>query len=127
MKEGMVKITLADGTTYNQKIECSESMDSDIVAVHVCLPRGDKPEKPTRKIDGDEFAGWYRDCEGFVHNSNRTVLTRQHKDLGSDVERLIAAAPDAMQVLIDFVNYWNSYLENSLVLWLRNGLNDLPR
>jgi len=116
MAEGMVKITLADGTVYNQKIECSESMDSDIIEVSVCLPKGDEPEKPVRKIDHQKFDSWgfkkkvVSSSVGYMWDitspHTRTDIAMVFGDEADDIPKLMAAAPDAMRALLAYYNVY---------------------
>jgi len=64
-------------------------------------------EKPKREIDGDEFQGWYVDEAGWAVRSDGEALDSDDEEIKAKIEKLIAASPDAMRVMVDFVNYWD--------------------
>jgi len=63
----------------------------------------DEPEK--RKIDGDEFQGWYVDSAGWAVSSDGGALDSDDVKIKAKIEQLIATSPDAIRALIDFVNW----------------------
>jgi len=91
---------------------------SDIVSIDISLLREDEDceaEKPARKIDRQKFDSW-----GFKKKvvssagdymwditspHTRTDIAMVFGDEADDIPKLLAAAPDAMRVLIDLANW----------------------
>ena len=68
--------------------------------------KDEEPEKPARKIDDLKFQGWYMDDECAVNGEDEALLDCGTYPLGEavDVEKLMAAAPDTMRLLIEARN-----------------------
>jgi len=65
------------------------------------------PEKRGREIDRPEFQGWHVDPAGWAVRSDGEALDSDDEEIKAKIEKLIAASPDAMRVMVDFVNYWD--------------------
>jgi len=90
--------------------EAVGEMGKEFMAAMTLAINPTEPEKPGRKIDGDAFRGWYVDETGFAVDSDGDVLDSDNEEIKQLIEQLVTTAPDAIRAMIDFVNYWDSYL-----------------